>query len=48
MPIDGSERVIPCDTVVVAVGTRANPLLTSSSQDLALTSADISPLMSTG
>jgi glutamate synthase (NADPH/NADH) small chain len=36
VPIDGSERVIPCDTVVVAVGTRANPLLTSSSPDLAL------------
>jgi glutamate synthase (NADPH/NADH) small chain len=37
-PIEGSERVIPCDAVVVAVGTRANPLLTSSSPDLALTS----------
>jgi glutamate synthase (NADPH) small chain len=37
VPIDGSERVIPCDTVIVAVGTRANPLLTSSSPDLALT-----------
>ena len=37
MPIPGSERVVPCDTVVVAVGTRANPLLTSSSPDLALT-----------
>jgi glutamate synthase (NADPH/NADH) small chain len=37
IPIEGSERVIPCDTVVVAVGTRANPLLTSSSPDLALT-----------
>jgi glutamate synthase (NADPH/NADH) small chain len=36
-PIEGSERVIPCDTVVVAVGTRANPLLTSSSPDLAVT-----------
>ena len=35
--IPGSERVVPCDTVVVAVGTRANPLLTSSSPDLALT-----------
>ena len=35
--IEGSERVIPCDTVIVAVGTRANPLLTSSSPDLALT-----------
>ncbi len=38
VPIEGSERVIPCDTVIVAVGTRANPLLTSSSPDLALTS----------
>lgn len=37
VPIEGSERVIPCDTVVVAVGTRANPLMTSSSPDLALT-----------
>lgn len=37
VPIEGSERVIRCDTVVVAVGTRANPLLTSSSPDLALT-----------
>lgn len=35
--IQGSERVIPCDTVVVAVGTRANPLLTSSAPELALT-----------
>jgi len=37
VPIDGSEHVLPCETVVVAVGTRANPLLTSSSPDLALT-----------
>jgi glutamate synthase (NADPH/NADH) small chain len=37
VPVDGSERVIPCDIVVVAVGTQANPLLTSSSPDLALT-----------
>jgi glutamate synthase (NADPH) small chain len=37
VPIDLSERVIPCDTVVIAVGTHANPLLTSSSPDLALT-----------
>jgi len=36
-PIEGSERFIPCDTVIVAVGTRANPLLTSSAPDLALT-----------
>jgi len=37
VPISGSERVIPCDTVVAAIGTRANPLLTSSSPDLGLT-----------
>jgi glutamate synthase (NADPH/NADH) small chain len=37
VPIDGSERLIPCDTVVVAVGTRANPLLTSSAPELAVT-----------
>jgi glutamate synthase (NADPH/NADH) small chain len=37
IPIPGSERVVPCDTVVVAAGTRANPLLTSSAPDLALT-----------
>jgi glutamate synthase (NADPH/NADH) small chain len=37
VPIEGSEQVIPCDTVIVAVGTRANPLLTSSSPDLELT-----------
>ena len=34
--IEGSEHVIPCDTVVVAVGTRANPLLTSSAPELEL------------
>lgn len=35
VPIVGSERIVPCDTVVVAVGTRANPLLTESAPDLA-------------
>jgi glutamate synthase (NADPH/NADH) small chain len=35
-PIDGSEHVIPCDTVVSAIGTRANPLLTSSCPELEL------------
>jgi glutamate synthase (NADPH/NADH) small chain len=35
--IAGSEHVVPCDTVVVAVGTRANPLLTSSAPELAVT-----------
>jgi glutamate synthase (NADPH/NADH) small chain len=34
--IPGSEFVIPCDVVVVAVGTRANPLLTSTCPDLKL------------
>ena len=34
--IEGSEHVIPCDTVVVAIGTGANPLLTSSAPDLAV------------
>lgn len=37
VPIEGSEQVIPCDVVVVAVGTRANPLLTSSAPELELT-----------
>jgi glutamate synthase (NADPH/NADH) small chain len=37
VPIEGSEHVVPCDTVVVAVGTGANPLLTSSAPELALT-----------
>ena len=36
VPIEGSEFVLPCDVVVVAIGTRANPLLTASSPDLAL------------
>jgi glutamate synthase (NADPH/NADH) small chain len=34
--VAGSEFVIPCDVVVVAVGTRANPLLTSTCPDLKL------------
>jgi glutamate synthase (NADPH/NADH) small chain len=34
--IPGSEFVLPCDVVVVAVGTRANPLLTSTCPDLQL------------
>ncbi len=37
VPVDGDERVIPCDTVVVAIGTRANPVLTASCPDLELT-----------
>lgn len=36
VPIAGSEFVIPCDEVVVAVGTRANPLLTSTCPELKL------------
>ena len=34
--IPGSEFVIPCDIVVVAVGTRANPLLTATCPELKL------------
>ena len=34
--IPGSEFVLPCDVVVVAVGTRANPLLTATCPDLKL------------
>lgn len=36
VPVPGSEHVIPADTVVVAIGTRANPLLTGASPGLAL------------
>jgi glutamate synthase (NADPH/NADH) small chain len=36
MAIPGSEFIIPCDVVVVAIGTRANPLLTSTCPDLKL------------
>ncbi|MCX6894368.1 MAG: NADPH-dependent glutamate synthase [Verrucomicrobia bacterium] len=35
-PVAGSEFVLPCDVVVVAIGTRANPLLTSTCPDLKL------------
>jgi glutamate synthase (NADPH/NADH) small chain len=34
--IPGSEFVLPCDVVVVAIGTKANPLLTSTCPDLKL------------
>jgi glutamate synthase (NADPH/NADH) small chain len=37
--LEGSESVIPCDEVVVAIGTRANPLFTTSSPELRLTPA---------
>lgn len=36
VPVPGSEEVIPCDEVIVAIGTHANPLLTSTMPDLAL------------
>jgi glutamate synthase (NADPH/NADH) small chain len=36
VPIPGSEFTIDCDQVVVAIGTKANPLLTSTCPDLKL------------
>ncbi len=39
IPIEGSEFVIECEMVVVAIGTRSNPLLTASEPDLALNQA---------
>ncbi len=36
VPIPGSEFALECDVVVVAVGTRANPLLTATCPDLKL------------
>ena len=36
VPVAGSEFVIPCDIVVVAIGTRANPLLTATCPELKL------------
>ena len=35
-PVPGSEFIVPCDIVVVAIGTRANPLLTATCPDLKL------------
>ena len=35
-PVAGSEFTIPCDMVVSAIGTRANPLLTQTCPDLKL------------
>jgi glutamate synthase (NADPH/NADH) small chain len=35
-PVPGSELTIACDMVVVAIGTRSNPLLTSTAPELAL------------
>jgi glutamate synthase (NADPH) small chain len=37
VPIEGSERRIPVDVVIVSVGTNANPLLTKSTSGLDLT-----------
>ncbi len=34
--IEGSEFEMPCDQVIVAVGSGANPLLTSATEDMAL------------
>jgi len=36
VPVPGSEFVLPCDVVVVAIGTRANPLLTATCPELKL------------
>ncbi len=38
VPVSNSEFVVPCDLVVVAIGTRANPLLTSTCPELRLNS----------
>ncbi len=35
-PVPGSEFILPCDVVVVAVGTRPNPLLTATCPELRL------------
>jgi glutamate synthase (NADPH/NADH) small chain len=37
VPIEGSQRRIPVDVVIVSVGTNANPLLTKSTSGLELT-----------
>jgi len=34
VPIEGSEFVLDCDMVIVAIGTKANPLLTAAEPDL--------------
>ena len=36
VPIEGSEFELPADVVVVAIGTRANPLLTAECPELKL------------
>lgn len=35
-PVPGSEFILPCDVVVVSVGTKANPLLTKTCPELKL------------
>jgi glutamate synthase (NADPH) small chain len=37
VPVEGSERRIPVDVVIMSVGTQANPLLTKSTRGLDLT-----------
>ncbi len=37
IPIENSEYIINCDTVIIAIGTNANPVLTKSIPDLKLT-----------
>jgi glutamate synthase (NADPH/NADH) small chain len=37
VPVEGSEFELDCDLAVIAVGADANPLLTSTTEDLALT-----------
>jgi glutamate synthase (NADPH/NADH) small chain len=37
VPIKGSEFVIPVDTVVLAIGTTPNPLLTRANKDIRTT-----------
>jgi glutamate synthase (NADPH/NADH) small chain len=36
VPIPDSDFTLPCDVVVVAIGTRANPLLTATCPELKL------------
>ena len=36
VPVEGSEFEVDCDVVIEAIGTRANPLLTSTTPDLKL------------
>ncbi|MEW6251933.1 MAG: NADPH-dependent glutamate synthase [Planctomycetota bacterium] len=36
VPVKGSEFVIPCELVIMSIGTRSNPLLTQATPDLKL------------